>query len=89
MNFVCLANVVPICFPVLGSQIMILPFLSPEATLVSFGAHAKAKTHPGWPLHSKCGVSVFKSQNRTVQSPDPEAKNLPDDENDVINTSLV
>ena len=74
MNFVCLIMVDPICFPVLGSQIMTFPDLSPDATLVSLGAHAKARTHPGCPLHSKCGVSVVKSQNRTVASPDPEAE---------------
>jgi hypothetical protein len=63
----------PICFPVLGSQTITFPDLSPEANFESLGAQARARTHPGWPLHSKCGVSVVKSQNRTVASPDPEA----------------
>lgn len=89
MNFVCLAIVVPTCLPVFGSQMMIFPDLSPEATLVSFGDQARANTHPGCPLHSKCGVSVVKSQNLTVESPEPDTKYLPDEENEATKTSLV
>ncbi len=36
-------------------------------------AHAKARTYCLWPLHSNWGVSVVRSQNRTVVSPEPEA----------------
>ena len=89
MNFVCLAIVVPTCLPVFGSQMMIFPDLSPDATLVSFGDQATASTHPGCPLHSKCGVSVVKSQNLTVESPEPDTKYLPDEENEATKTSLV
>ena len=47
MNFVCLVIVQPICFPVLGSQMITFPDLSPEANFESFGAQARARTHPG------------------------------------------
>ena len=47
INFVCLVIVQPICFPVLGSQTITFPDLSPEANFESFGAQARARTHPG------------------------------------------
>ena len=80
-NCLCPARVRPICFPVWGSQRATVPALSPEATLVPFGAQLTARTHCEWALHSKCGVSVVRSQNRTVLSPDPETRCWPSGEN--------
>jgi hypothetical protein len=58
-------------------QIHTAPSLSPVASMVASGDQEHAITHARCKVPSLYGVCVFKSQNRTVVSPEPLAKCFP------------
>ena len=70
-------SVFPICFPVDPFQTTTSPLLQPEATRRPLGDQARASTQSEWAAQVCLGVSVNKSQRRTVVSPDPEARHEP------------
>jgi hypothetical protein len=70
----------PTCWPVLVSHTIQLLSMPPLANVVPSGAKATNNTQPLWPSQVTYGLSVFRSQSRTVWSPDAEANFLPSGE---------
>lgn len=58
------------------------PSCPPVASFLSIASHSTQSTHPLCPDKTCDGVSVNRSHNRAVQSPDPVARRLPVGEND-------
>merc|ERR1711928_325103 len=77
IHCLCPIRALPFCFPVSGSHTLISPLLHAEASVLPSGDHAVNKTWFLWPVQVNRGLSVLRSQNRTVLSPEPLAKFLP------------
>jgi hypothetical protein len=63
--------------------------MPPEAILVQSGENETKRTQCLWPSQVYIGVSVYRSQIRTVVSPDPDARDLPSGEKATLSTASV
>ena len=63
-------------------QRLTCPSCPPVASFLSIASHSTQRTQPLWPDNTWDGVSVNRSHNLALQSPEPVARRLPVGENE-------
>lgn len=65
------------------------PSWPPVASFLSIASHSAQSTQPLWPDNTCDGVSVNRSHNLALQSPEPVARRFPVGENEAHNIGEV